>query len=251
MVRLVITDFSTQEENEFFYPADEYEAQKYFLTYHRFKKYGLFLSKSYEDDDVYSLSLLSKHYLKSGEFLVYISDYEFVILFNHKRVYSSKINPNFIIDDIIKSVLIAKHIIMLTNTTGNMSKLYCVANTKYRYAVENIVTRNITKDSPNISAEILGRAEELVKPLNELTTMNNLVLKNIAALAVVGVLWWVAFFAYDMLILKFVNKHSTKAQEIELRVQKRLIQKEKIAYKKLEKEYNTMLSCISKDGNKK
>ena len=107
MVRLVRTDFSSRSDSEFFYINDEFEVSQSMFTYDSFKKYEVFLPK-YMSDNLYSLNLLSKKYLDDNQFLIHIADNEYIILFNHKTVYSAKINQNFITDDMIKSILINK-----------------------------------------------------------------------------------------------------------------------------------------------
>ena len=61
MVRLVITDFATKEDSEFFYVNDEFDVSQNMFTYHSFKKYSVYLSK-YSNDEIYSLNLSSKKY---------------------------------------------------------------------------------------------------------------------------------------------------------------------------------------------
>ncbi|HJE02629.1 MAG TPA: hypothetical protein K8U92_02025, partial [Aliarcobacter thereius] len=97
MVRLAITDFSSQEESEHFYLDNDLENSKRLFTYNSFKKNEVYVSKN-SVYDFYSLNLLSKEYLDGNEFLIYIADEEFVLLFNHKTIYSVKLNLNFITD---------------------------------------------------------------------------------------------------------------------------------------------------------
>ena len=115
MVRLVVTDFATKEDNETFYLNDEFDISQKMFTYDSFKKQSVYLSKYEVTNTIYSLNLLSKEYLNKNQLLVHITDSEYFILFNHKTVYSAKINQNFITDDIIKSILITKHIAMLSS----------------------------------------------------------------------------------------------------------------------------------------
>ena len=79
MVRLVRTDFDTKEDSEYFYTADEFDESQNMFTYSSFKKYSVYLSK-YTNDDIYSLNILSKKYLQRNQFLIHISDSEYVIL---------------------------------------------------------------------------------------------------------------------------------------------------------------------------
>ena len=44
MVRLVITDFTSKEQNEAFYLTDEFAATQNMFTYSSFKKYSVYLS---------------------------------------------------------------------------------------------------------------------------------------------------------------------------------------------------------------
>ena len=63
MVRLVITDFATKEQNETFYLNDEFASAQNMFTYNSFKKYSVFLSRYEDTEEVFSLNLLSKKYL--------------------------------------------------------------------------------------------------------------------------------------------------------------------------------------------
>ena len=155
MVRLVITDFATKEDNESFYINDEFDTTQNIFTYNSFKKYGVNLSRYETNNEIYSLNLLSKKHLDKNQFLLHIAEGEYIILFNHKTVYSAKINSNFITDDMIKSILITKHIAMLSSG-GSIDKIYYVINSKYKSAVENILKQNTKNEKNEVVAQPLG-----------------------------------------------------------------------------------------------
>ena len=68
MVRLVITDFTSKEESEYFYINEEYQSSQNMFTYSSFKKYSAYLPKE-SVDKFYSLNLLSKKYLQNNSII--------------------------------------------------------------------------------------------------------------------------------------------------------------------------------------
>ena len=188
MVRLIITDFATKEDSESFYINEEFDVSQNMFTYKSFKKHSTYLPK-YSNDKVYSINLLSRKYLEKDQFLIHIADGEYIILFNHKTIYSAKINANFITDDMIKSILITKHIAMLSSG-GSLANIYYIINAKYKAALENILQLNIKNDKKEIIAKSLGDINELVKPLTELDSQKSHLLKlSVLAVLFAGTLW--------------------------------------------------------------
>ncbi len=249
MVRLVITDFATKEDNESFYLNDEFDSQSQIFTYDSFKKNSVYLSKYDVHDDIYSLNLLSKKHLDKNQFLIHIANGEFIILFNHKTVYSAKINQNFITDDMIKSILITKHIVMLSSG-GSIDKLYYVINSRYKSAIENILKQNTRNEKGQIVAQPLGEIKDLVKPLVELDSMKGHVLKNTFSLIFVAGILWTMFYGLDILSNKFLGKESLSSLTRELKVQNRLVKRQEVLYNKSINEYKKLTECITTEGTK-
>lgn len=249
MVRLVRTDFTSKEDSEFFYINDEFATSNKFFTYSAFKKYEVYLSK-YSNDEVYSLNLLSRKYLDNNQFLVHIADNEYIILFNHKTVYSAKINQNFITDDMIKSILITKHIAMLSSG-GTIENIYYVINAKYKSAIENILKQNTRNEKGNIIAKSLGELRELVKGLNELDTFKTHSSKlSYASFLVLGTLWSI-FYGLDFFADKIIQKESLDSLKQELRVENQLLKRQEVLLVKNEKAYSEIAECIKKPEGKK
>lgn len=249
MVRLVRTDFASKEDSEFFYINDEFTSSHKLFTYSAFKKYEVHLSK-YSDDEVYSLNLLSRKYLDNNQFLIHIADNEYIILFNHKTVYSAKINQNFITDDMIKSILITKHIAMLSSG-GTIENIYYVINAKYKSAIENILKQNTRNEKGNVVAKSLGEIRELVKGLNELDTLKTYSSKlSYASFLVLGTLW-AMFYGLDFFADKIVEKESLEGLKQELRIENQLLKRQEILLGKSEKTYSEIADCITKpEGTK-
>ena len=243
MVRLVITDFATKEDSEFFYVNDEFDVSQNMFTYHSFKKYSVYLSK-YSNDEIYSLNLLSKKYLGRNQFLIHIADGEYVILFNHKTVYSAKINQNFITDDMTKSILITKHIAMLSSG-GDIENIYYVINSKYKSAVENILKQNTKNDKNHVVAKSLGETWDLVKPLNELDTYKSHISKlSYATVLIAGSVWAMAF-GLNMFAEKFFQIESLDNLKREIKVEDQLIKRQNIMLNTSEKKYKEITACIT------
>ena len=243
MVRLVRTDFDTKEDSEYFYTADEFDESQNMFTYSSFKKYSVYLSK-YTNDEIYSLNILSKKYLQRNQFLIHISDSEYVILFNHKTVYSAKINQNFITDDMIKSILITKHIAMLSSG-GDIENIYYVINSKYKSAVENILKQNTKNDKNHVVAKSLGETWDLVKPLNELDTYKSHISKlSYASVLIAGSVWAMAF-GLNMFAEKFFQIESLDNLKREIKVEEQLIKRQNIMLNTSEKKYKEITACIT------
>lgn len=247
MVRLVITDFSTKEDNESFYLNDEFDSQVQVFCYDSFRKNGVYLSKYDIHDEIYSLNLLSKKHLSKNQFLIHIAEGEFIIVFNHKTVYSAKISRNFITDDMIKSILITKHIAMLSSG-GAIDKVYYVINSKYKSAIENILKQNTKNENGQVIAQPLGEIRDLINPLTELDTMKGHFYKNTFSVIFVAVILWIMVFGLDIVADKFLGKESLDTLKRELKVQNRLVKRQELLYKKSLKEYDKLTDCITVKG---
>lgn len=245
MVRLVITDFATKEDSEFFYINDEFDVSQNMFTYHSFKKYSVYLSK-YTNDEIYSLNLLSKKYLGRNQFLIHIADGEYVILFNHKTVYSAKINQNFITDDMIKSILITKHIAMLSSG-GAIENIYYVINSKYKCAIENILKQNTKNEKQEVVAKSLGEMEELVKPLKELDTTKSHITKLVYMSLLLGASFWIIFFGLKTITDKVFYIEPLENLNRELRIETQLAKRQQILLNDNQKKYKDLTDCISKN----
>ncbi|MEJ5167763.1 MAG: hypothetical protein WHU93_01225 [Arcobacteraceae bacterium] len=244
MVRLVATDFKTKEASEAFYVGKQFDESQKIFTYSFFKQYSLHISKYQGNYKIYSLNLLSKKYLNNNEFLIYITDEDFLVLFNHKTIYTAKINLHYITDDIIKSILIAKHLVAVLNTDDNQKKLNYLIDSRYKYAVENIVRENI-KINDMIIAQNLGDIEELTMPMNELLDMKT----HYSRLAFVSVLligvFWVIGFGLDMVSNKILFNTSLDDLRSEVDFENRaLIRQQKILDSHLS-QYNETTKCLS------
>jgi hypothetical protein len=242
MVRLVITDFPSKEDSEAFYIKDEFEESQNMFVYNSFKKNNVYLSV-YNADEIYSLNILSKKHLPKNQFLIYIAEEEYVILFNHKTVYSAKINQNFLTDDIIKSILITKHITMLSSG-GSIENIYYVINSKYKSAKENILKQNTRNERHEVVAKSLGELEELVKPLNELTTLKTHLSKLFSVLFTFSFSFWILFYGLELLTEKTLKQEPLSTLTRELKVQNNLLNKQKTLLAKTEKEYKKIIECI-------
>lgn len=250
MVRLVITDFATKDDNESFYLNNEFGISQKMFTYDSFKKHSVYLSKYETSNTIYSLNLLSKKHLNKNQLLVHITDSEYFILFNHKTVYSAKINQNFITDDIIKSILITKHIAMLSSG-GSIERYYYVITSKYKSAIENILKQNTKNEKDEEIAQSLGNVEELVKPLNELDNVKAHFGKNIFVLFFVVLSAWIIFFGLELLTKKYIYTQPLEKLKREIKIEKRLIQRQKILLNRTSKEYKKLTECITLDEVKK
>lgn len=247
MVRLVITDFANKDDNEAFYVNDEFDSMQNIFTYSSLKKHGLFLSKYDTSSEVYSLNLLSKKHLGKNQFLLHIAEGEYIILFNHKTVYSAKISQNFITDDMIKSILITKHIAMLSSG-GEIDKIYYVINSRYKSAIENILKQNTKNEKEEVVAQSLGELKELVKPLTPLDTLNGHIFKNTFSLIfVVGILW-IMVFGLDIFTNKLFYKESLENIKRELNIENRLAKRQEIILNKNLKTYKELTDCITPES---
>jgi hypothetical protein len=243
MVRLVRTDFDTKEDSENFYISDEFDVSQNMFTYDSFKKYNVYFSK-YTNDEIYSLNLLSKKYLDKSQFLIHISDSEYVILFNHKTVYSAKINQNFITDDMIKSILITKHIAMLSSG-GDIEKIYYVISSKYKSAVENILKQNTKNEKNHVVAQSLGEIWDLIKPLNELDTFKTHTSKLFYIISICGFVLWMILFGLNIVADKVFHTESLADINREVTIETQLIKRQKILLNNNQNKYKEITECLT------
>lgn len=246
MVRLVVTDFSSQEEKESFYMQDDFDSMYKIFTYDANKQHSAFISKYEQNANVYSLNLLSKKHLDKNQLLIHVNDNEFYILFNHKTIYAAKINDKFITDDIIKSITITKHISMLCKSE-NIENIYYIISSKYYHATENILKLNTKNENQQIIAKSLGDIEKLVEPLNELDTFNSFMNKNLIIVSFIVFSIWFSFTGLNIVTDKLFFKQSLENINTDIDVQRRVIQRENILLRRSVKEYNKLTQCITKD----
>ncbi|MDY0320731.1 MAG: hypothetical protein RBR23_03250 [Arcobacteraceae bacterium] len=244
MVRLVATDFKTKEASEAFYLNEKFDASQKIFTYSFFKKYSLYMSRYLGNYKIYSLNLLSKKYLNDNEFLIYITDEEFLVLFNHKTIYASKINLHYITDDIIKSILITKHLVAILNIDDTQKKLNYLIDSRYKYAIENIVKENI-KINDTVIAQSLGDIEELTMPMNELVNTKTHYLRLAFVSGLLITVFWVIGFGLDIVSNKVFFNTSLDDLRSEVDFESRaLIRQQKILDTHLS-QYNEVTKCIS------
>lgn len=243
MVRLVRTDFPSKEDSEFFHITDELDSSQNIFTYSSFKKYEVYLSKNI-NEQIYSLNLLSKKYLDKNQLLIYVSDSEYIILFNHRTVYSAKINQNFITDDIIKSILITRHIAMLSSG-GDIENIYYVINSKYKSAIENILKQNTKNEKHNVVAKSLGEIKELIKHLNELDTSKTHYSKIFYLATVISFGLWLMFYGLNYVSNKIFYMEPLDGYKQELRVETQLSKRQEIILANTKKSNKELFDCIT------
>lgn len=244
MVRLVATDFKTKESSEAFYLNEKFDSSQKIFTYNFFKQYSVYMSRYLGNYKIYSLNLLSKKYLNDNEFLIYITDEEFLVLFNHKTIYTAKINLHYITDDIIKSILITKHLVAVLNIDDTTKKLNYLIDSRYKYAIENIVRENIKIDDKAV-AQNLGDIEELTLPMNELLNIKTHYSRLAFVAGLFVVVFWVMGYGLDMVSNKIFFNTSLDDLRSEVDFENRsLIRQQKILDTHLS-QYNEITKCIS------
>lgn len=242
MVRLIITDFKDKSENEAFYITDEYETKVQLFTYYRLKKHSVYLSKYEVNDNLYSLNVVSKKHLKKNQFLIYIEDEKFIILFNHKTIYSAKINPNFMADDIIKSILTTKHITMLSGG-GNSIELNYIINSKYKSALEHLLQQNTKNEKNEIMAFEINEINRLVKNLNELDTNKSHFGKLIFIVVFISFIFWAIFSGLGILSKKVLVEEPLKILNRQLAIEKNRLKKQKVLLREKQVIYKKEVDC--------
>lgn len=244
MVRLVNTDFNTKELSEDFYVNKEFDASLKLITYNFFKQSSVYVSKYLGNDKIYSLNLLSKKYLDKNEILVYVTDEEFLVVFNHKTIYASKINLHYIADDIIKCILITKHIITLLSIDWSGKKLHYLINSNYQHAIENILIENIKIDETNIAKD-LGDIYQLTQPMNELLSIKKHYLRISYVLSFLIVLFWIMGFGLELFSQNVFFNTPLDGLKNEIKYQKRVIKKNQDILDKHLSEYDEITKCLS------
>lgn len=243
MVRLAITDFSSQEESEHFYLNDSYELSKKLFTFINFKKQEVYVAKN-SPYEYYSLNILSKKTLDRNEFLIYIADEEFALLFNHETIYSAKINPSFITDDMIKSILMSKHITMLSSG-GEINKINYIIDSKFRAAIEVLIQQNIKNDKQELICFKLGDSDNLVDKLSELDSTNSFYLKLSTFSFLFITIFYGLLFGLNDLKKDYLTHPSLNPLKQELEFENRFIARQDKALNGVNKEYAELISCIS------
>ncbi len=243
MVRLVRTDFSSLTQNKDFYSKDEYSSMQKMFTYENFKAHEVFLKKEDTKEDIYSLNILSKKYLPYEEFLVYISTDEFYIVFNHKTTYYSKINNDFFMDDIMKAILITKHISKLSNE-DEAKNIHLLLNTNNNTLLKKLFQENTKNLKQRIFVSSLEDVTSLVKGLNPLITNNSFILRNVYILSMGLFVLWFLSTGMTTIDNRFIKKHSLKTIKKAINIETLRIKRTKKSYLVLEKEYKKITKCL-------
>ena len=221
MVRLVVTDFATKEDSEFFYVNGEFDVSQNMFTYNSFKRYNVYLPK-YQNDEIYSLNLLSRKYLDKNQFLIHIADAEFVI----------------------KSILITKHIAMLSSG-GAIENIYYVINSKYKGAIENILKQNTKNERQEVVAKSLGEIDDLVKQLNELDTFKSHSSKLFYMGIFLAAVLWTVFGGLEKFTDKIFFIEPLEGLTNELKIEGQLSKRQEILLNNSEKRYHELVDCIT------
>ena len=167
-----------------------------------------------------------------------------MILFNHKTVYSAKINQNFITDDMIKSILITKHIAMLSSG-GAIENIYYVVNSKYKSAIENILKQNTKNEKNEVVAKSLGEIKDLVKPLNELDTFNSHSSKMFYSIFLVSFILWTMVFGLELFTSRLFEQQSLDNLNQEVTIETQMAKRQQILLNNSENKYKELSGCIS------
>lgn len=173
MVRLITTDIINREK---IIDTNLKDKNIEVFSYFQFEKYSAFVSSLELQNDLYSLNLLSKKYLLKENFLIYMSDFEYSICFDHKTIYSLKIMGDFKINDLIKSVLITKNLIMLLGG-GSSNKIYFLIDSEYEELYTNILRENLKNEKGEYSVNKLGNLIDLTRGLVQLETKKKFLYK--------------------------------------------------------------------------
>lgn len=243
MVRLIITDFESKEENEAFYIKDEFDPIVQLFTYYSSKKYSVYLSKYDVTDKLFSLNIVSKKYLNKNQFLIYMEDERYIILFNHKTIFSAKINENFMADDIAKSILTTKHIAMLSSG-GSIKTIYYIINSQYKSALENILKQNTKNENKDIIAKELGDINRLVAPLNELDSTKTYIFKIFYTFSFTVLILWLITFGLNYISKQFFLEESLTSIKRELKINESIERRQMTLLKKAQTKYRKEIECI-------
>lgn len=245
MVRLVSTDFVSLEQNKEFYAIDEYSSLQKMFTYERFKIHEVYLEKTIKNESIYSLNLLSNKHLKFNEFLVYISQSEYYILFNHKTSYCAKISNDFFMDDIIKAILITKHISKLASPDENKT-INLLLNTQNNTLLKKLFEENIKKSEQAIHISNLENINTLIKELNPLITSNNFVFRSVYFLSVSFFVFWFLGSGINILETNLITKHSLKSINKSLYIEQQSIKRNTKTLLSYQNEYKNISMCLNK-----
>jgi hypothetical protein len=242
MVRLVTTNcFYSDDDGKNYCAIDTNTLDNLKVsTYFNFEEYVTFVQKDDLKNTLYSLNLISKTHLSNEKFLIYINDNEYSICFDHKTIYSLKIEKQFKLNDIIKSVLITKNLIMLLSA-GDINKVYFIIDSQYEELYKNILIENLKNDKGEHTVEKLGNLQHLIKELPELETKRTFLFKYITLGVLIFVSIYLTFDGLNRFSKRFfpINNNSVIVSQIKFQ-NTQLIQNQ-IKLKELEK--NSLCGC--------
>ncbi|MEA3354358.1 MAG: hypothetical protein U9Q33_11135 [Campylobacterota bacterium] len=215
--------------------------------YDNFNKISIMLPKDeLNGDQFYSLNSLSQKRLEENQFLIYINNKEFCVLYDHKTIYYSKIA--YTINDLIKSFLITKHLLMLLSI-GSADKVYCVIDSPYKKLYKELIVQNM-KSTEDIKIVDLGDIDEIVRSLPQLNTKKNHIIKYLSVSLLVLFSTYFVFFGLKDITNKFYPINDLTNLTVKLKKENRLLKKNETLLKSVEEEYKYIKECISKENEK-
>ena len=238
MVRLVITDFAIKEKAYEHYKVTEYDAFKEIFVYSNFKKEVTYVPESVKSEKFYSINELSKSKLEDEEFLIYVNEEEFILLFNHKTIFYTYMDENFFLEDLSKSIVVMKHMNQMISNIPD-SKIVMVVESSKRSLIKTVLENNI-------SIPIEQRSlEEMIQNEPTMDTNNSFMKKNLTFIASLALILWIGFYGFSMLSHQIFYKTSLQKINKDLKLHKRLISRANVTIKTKQKEYEELKACMT------
>ena len=238
MIRLAnTTSFTQQYEKKLAVDIVDLSNVEIF-SYHDYQIHSTIVPAAALVDDLYSINILSKIYLADNNFLIYMNNNEYIIVFNHETIYMQELSNEFIFNDIIKLSLITKNLLNLLSI-GKQQTTYFIIDSQYKELHENILYRNIFKNNSHGSFKNLGSISELVKKIPELETRSKYNGKLILLLVLIMISLYFTFGGLSKIISNYYSANSNALIESQI----------KIVSKQIEKNME-FLNQIKKDNHK-
>lgn len=247
MVRLVLTNFPFAHEIKEFYAEGFEKNMKRMFFYNGFNnKEEVYLPKEdLKKTKFYSINELSQNFIEDNNFLVYISDRQFNILFDHITISSTILDKKYKIEDIIKLIIITKHLSILSSG-GDLEKIFYVIDSEHKSTIEHLLKINTMNENAQIIAKDLGTKEELIPKLTELDTSESFIFKQLQLLLVTTITFCAIFFGAELLFKKIQPYEDITSIESKISNSNTEININERREKSLIKKLTDLKSCMKK-----
>jgi len=238
MVRLINTDWHQKSQ-------EKDSITKSFLVDGSFKDVSFYGKKV--QNRYFSLNDISKKNLDAKEFLIYVDDFQFSLLFDHKTLYCIPLEWNYFKKDLQKAIVLRMHIISILGMGQNLLIKYII-NT--RKDIEHELHHAMQLPNREIQLQSLGNIKDIIASSQPIDTKSILFSKytTISIILTLAIL----FSIQGLPLIKERFFSSTKVLELQknIQVEKQINTINHAKIKELDQDIKNIKEILEKEKSK-